>query len=74
MRREALANWCGSLADGNFAWVTTPLLNPYTRLAVAMNARDSVLQVTGYEPTDSDLPGPVATGRIDAALKSVPLR
>lgn len=59
-RRDALAGWGGPVSDGRFDWVTPPVLNPYTRLAVAMNPRRAILRVTGYELTDADLPQPVA--------------
>jgi hypothetical protein len=39
--------------------VTPPVLNPYTRLAVAMNPSQAILRVTGYESGDADLPQPV---------------
>jgi hypothetical protein len=55
-RREALAGWNGVVSNCGFDWVTPPVLNPYTRLAVAMSPRKAVLQVAGYERTDSELP------------------
>jgi hypothetical protein len=59
-RREALAGWDGRLCDGRLDWVTPPVLNPYTRLAVAMNPSQAILRVTGYEMGDADLPQPVS--------------
>ena len=38
-RREGLALWRGSFARDSFGWVAPPVLNPYTRIAVEMNAR-----------------------------------
>ncbi len=54
-RREALAAWNGSFGRGSFAWVTEPVLNRFTRLAVEMCAADGVLRVAGYERA-SDAP------------------
>jgi hypothetical protein len=58
-RREALAGWGGSLTDRRFDWVREPVLNPYTRLAVAMSPARGVLRVAGYDMADADLPEPV---------------
>jgi hypothetical protein len=57
-RREALAGWTGSLCDRGFDWVRPPVLNPYTRLAVAMSPAHGILRVVGYETVDSGLPQP----------------
>ena len=59
-RCKALAGHCGLLSDEQFGWVIPPVLNPYTRLAVTMNPRHGILRVTGYEPTNSELPQPVS--------------
>jgi hypothetical protein len=48
-RREGLARWRGSFARESFRWVAPPVLNPYTRVAVEMNASRGVLRVLGYE-------------------------
>lgn len=69
-RREALAGWSGVLADGSFDWVAPPVLNPFTRLAVAMNPRQGILRVTGYEMADADLPLPVTQVREVAAAQA----
>lgn len=69
-RREALADWPGSFARGGFDWVTPPVLNPFTRIAVEMSPASGTLRVTGYEKADGDeLPQPVtlAFERIAAA-------
>ncbi len=58
-RREALAGWGGSLSDRRFDWVREPVLNPYTRLAVAMSPAGGILRVAGYDMADADLPEPV---------------
>jgi hypothetical protein len=48
-RRDALAGWPGLLSHSDFDWVTPPVLNPYTRLAVTMSPRRAILRVAGYE-------------------------
>jgi hypothetical protein len=58
-RREALASWNGALADGRFDWVREPVLNPYTRLAVAMCPASGILRVVGYDFAGAALPEPV---------------
>jgi hypothetical protein len=49
-RREALAGWTGKFGDESFGWVTPPVLNRFTRLAIEMCAADGTLRVAGYEP------------------------
>lgn len=49
-RREALAAWAGSFARDSLHWVTAPVLNRFTRLAVEMCAGTGTLRVAGYEP------------------------
>jgi hypothetical protein len=58
-RRDALANWDGALADGRFDWLREPVLNPYTRLAVAMCPASGILRVVGYDLAGAALPEPV---------------
>ncbi len=58
-RRESLVSWRGSCAAPSFAWVREPVLNPYTRLAVAMCPARGVLRALGYEASDTLLPQPV---------------
>jgi hypothetical protein len=58
-RRESLVDWTGTCAAPSFAWVREPVLNPYTRLAVAMCPARGVLRAIGYEATDALLPQPV---------------
>ena len=40
-------------------WVREPVLNPYTRLAVAMSPSVGILRAIGYDVTGADLPEPV---------------
>jgi len=58
-RREALANWPGSLAERRFDWVRQPVLNPYTRLAAAMCPASGILRAVGYDAAGAGLPEPV---------------
>ena len=58
-RRETLAGWRGSLADRAFDWVQPPVLNPYTRLAVAICPAAGILRAVGYDVTGAELPEPV---------------
>jgi hypothetical protein len=48
-RREALAGWAGTFGRDSFDWVTPPVLNRFTRLAIEMCAADGTLRVAGYE-------------------------
>jgi hypothetical protein len=67
-RRESLCDWQGSLASSGFDWVRPPVLNPYTRLAVAMCPAAGILRAIGYDVTDAELPDPVTQPcEIDAA-------
>ena len=59
-RRNALAAWNGSLSAGGLDWVSPPVLNPYTRLAVAMNPARGVVRAVGYDMAGGDLPVPAA--------------
>jgi hypothetical protein len=52
-----LAAWTSSLARAGFSWVTPPVLNPFTRMAVEMCPANGTLRVAGYEmETGSALP------------------
>jgi len=51
-RREALADWGGAFTARSFEWVTVPVLNRFTRLAVEMCAASGTLRVVGYESAD----------------------
>jgi hypothetical protein len=55
-RRDTLARWKGSFAAGLFDWVHEPVLNPYTRLAVAMNPANGTLRAVGYDLAGGELP------------------
>ena len=67
-RRKHLAAWPGEFAGGGFGWVTPPVLNPYTRLAVEMCPARGVLRVVGFEQAASDeLPRP-ATRMCEVAV------
>jgi hypothetical protein len=56
-RRSALAAWDAPFGGGEFTWVTPPVLNPFTRIAVEMCPADGYLRVVGYEKLDGfDLP------------------
>ena len=54
-----LHNWDGALSAPNFDWVREPVLNPYTRLAVAMCPASGILRAVGYDDTGAELPKPV---------------
>jgi hypothetical protein len=58
-RRESLAAWRGSFSASEFEWLREPVLNPYTRLAVAMNPACGILRAVGYDLTGATLPAPV---------------
>ncbi len=57
-RCDHLAAWNGRF-DAAFGWVTPPVLNSQTRLAVEMCPATGTLRVIGYERTGQDLPVPV---------------
>ena len=48
-RKQQLAAWTGEFARGTFDWVTPPVLNPFTRVAVEMCPAKGVLRAVGYE-------------------------
>jgi hypothetical protein len=58
-RRDALQNWDGPLSAPGFDWVREPVLNPYTRLAVAMCPARGLLRAVGYDRMAAVLPEPV---------------
>jgi hypothetical protein len=59
-RREQLAACTGEFANGTFDWVTAPVLNSFTRLAVEMCPATGMLRAIGYEKLDgAELPQPV---------------
>jgi hypothetical protein len=55
-RHDALIGWAGFLSRAGFNWVTPPVLNPYTRLAVTMSPARAILRVAGYEMTEGGMP------------------
>lgn len=59
-RRETLKSWDGTLSAPGFDWLREPVLNPYTRLAVAMCPARGLLRVVGYDREgEALLPEPV---------------
>jgi len=57
-RSDYLAAWSDSFV-GDFAWVSPPVLNSQTRIAVEMCPATGVLRAIGYERADgSELPEP----------------
>jgi len=61
-RHEALSAWRGDVAASGFDWVREPVLNPYTRLAVALCPARGIIRVQGYDsagPGAANLPEPV---------------
>ena len=58
-RRESLKSWDGALSAPNFDWVREPVLNPYTRLAVALCPALGILRAVGYDNAGAALPEPV---------------
>jgi hypothetical protein len=55
-RCDTLAGWSGSVTADGFDWVREPVLNPYTRLAVAMCPARGILHAAGYDLTGAVLP------------------
>lgn len=58
VRCNHLAAWCDRFGT-RFGWVSPPVLNSQTRLAVEMCPAVGTLRVIGYEQTDQDLSVPV---------------
>jgi hypothetical protein len=48
-RKRHLAAWSGAFARGTFDWVTPPVLNSFTRIAVEMCPAKGMLRAVGYE-------------------------
>lgn len=67
-RQEALAAWPQPFASAGFAWVTPPVLNPFTRLAVEMCPSNATLRAVGYEPGESDALARPVTQVLDLAV------
>jgi hypothetical protein len=58
-RRDHLLSW-PEVLEGSFEWVSTPVLNALTRLAVEMCPARGILRVAGYEQLDGhELPAQV---------------
>jgi len=58
-RRTQIAAWDGQFANGAFGWVTPPILNTQTRLAVELCPARGVLRAIGYEQVAGrELPEP----------------
>ena len=58
-RRDHLEAWLGPFVGG-FGWVSPPVLNFHTRLAVEMCPAAGVLRAIGYEQSEGqELPEPV---------------
>jgi hypothetical protein len=58
-RRAQIAAWNGQFANGAFGWVTPPILNSQTRLAVEACPARGILRVIGYERVEGqELPAP----------------
>jgi hypothetical protein len=58
-RRDHLEAWPG-LFGGGFEWVSPPVLNAQTRLAVEMSPATGVLRAIGYEQAEGqEMPEPV---------------
>jgi len=66
MRRDQLAVWPGIFGT-EFDWVTPPVLNSQTRIAVEMCPANGVLRVKGYEQYKAlGLPAPVTLSELSA--------
>jgi hypothetical protein len=59
-RRDSLMHWNGAPSMSNFDWVREPVLNPYTRLAVAMCPAAGILRLVGYDSGPGLLPEQVS--------------
>jgi len=70
-RRESLQAWDGAASAPRLDWVREPVLNPYTRLAVAMCPAQGLLRAVGFDRTDALLPEPV-TGLCEIAAAVAP--
>jgi len=65
-RRDQLAVWAGAFGT-EFDWVTPPVLNSQTRVAVEMCPASGAVRVTGFEqPEASELPEPVTFSEVSA--------
>src|SRR5580704_12352874 len=63
-RKQGITDWNGAFARDAFAWVTAPVLNPFTRVAVEMCPGDGVLRAVGFETLPGcELAQPVTNAR-----------
>lgn len=62
VRQDQIAGFDGTVSE-NFDWVKPPVLNPYTRIGVAMSPATGVLRVVGFEADGGTLPRPVTAVR-----------
>ena len=72
LRRDTLKTWDGPMSAADFGWVREPVLNPYTRLAVAMCPATGVLRVVGYDKTEAALPAKQVTRMREIAPQLAP--
>jgi hypothetical protein len=73
LRRDTLKAWAGPMSAADFGWVREPVLNPYTRLAVAMCPATGVLRVVGYDKSEAALPAEQVTRMREIAPHLAPL-
>jgi hypothetical protein len=63
-RKQGITDWNGAFARDAFAWVTAPVLNPFTRVAVEMCPGEGVLRAVGFETLPGcELAQPVTNAR-----------
>ena len=59
-RCASISCWSRPLSEGDFGWVTPPVLNPCTRSAIELCPALGILRVMGFEPkAGSELPHPI---------------
>ncbi|HUC48822.1 MAG TPA: hypothetical protein VMA30_05500 [Xanthobacteraceae bacterium] len=72
LRRETLKAWDGPLSAPGFDWVREPVLNPYTRLAVAMCPATGMLRVVGYDKAEAAAPAERVTRVREVMAEAAP--
>jgi hypothetical protein len=72
LRRDTLMSWDGPFSAPSFDWVREPVLNPYTRLAVAMCPATGVLRVVGYDKSEAALPAQQVTRMREIVPQAAP--
>jgi hypothetical protein len=70
-RSATLQGFSGPFGRGEFAWVTEPVLNPYTRLAVEMCPAAGILRVRGYENVPGQMLPQPATEVLEIGAESM---